>query len=176
MSVDQVVRIVRSQAPDVIVSDVMFHGRPDGLDLPAMLAAANLGAIPVLFLSSYDMPYFIQRARDAGAVGYLPKTSKVSTLVHAIGLAAAGQTTFPARMQGARRPSAREIEVMRLVAAGLTNSQIGSRLGLSARTVDGHLLRLCTRYVASGRVQLVVLAIQNGWVAPRAMDESSSLA
>ncbi len=88
----------------------MLNGRPEGLDLPAALAAEGLASIPVVFLSSYDSPYFVNRAREAGAAGYLAKTASLATLVSGIETAAAGLRTFPDRALASGNPRPRNSE------------------------------------------------------------------
>lgn len=162
--VREAVAIARSIKPEVIVSDVMFDTRPLGLELPSMLAAASLGDIPVLFLSSWDMPYLVKQARENGAAGYLSKTADLETLIRGVESAAAGvETTFP-NDTAERPPTPREIQIMVLVAEGLTSGEIGQRLGLSTRTVEGYVLRLTTRYGVVSRAHLVATAMRKGWI------------
>ncbi len=159
------VTLVRGLRPDLVVADLMFDGRPDGLTLVPLLAQLDGGAPPVMFLSSWDMPYLVGRARSAGAAGYLPKTIDLGGLVRAIEAVKGGQSVYPAQsMASEQGPSAREIQVIRLVAAGFTSIEIAGRLRLSPRSIEGHLSRLFERYSVSGRTRLVSLAVQQGWV------------
>ncbi|MBX3029540.1 MAG: response regulator transcription factor [Chloroflexi bacterium] len=162
--VSHAVTLAASAEPSLIVSDVMFDERPAGLDLPDALRAAGLGHIPVLFLSSWDVPYYVRRARDAGAAGYLPKDASLPALVRAIESAAAGQTTFPIRGIAGEPPSERDLRFMELLAAGRTSEQMAGVMGLSPRTVEGIIMRLARHHGAVSRTQLVALAIRNGWI------------
>ena len=66
-----------------------------------------------------------------------------------------------------RRPSDREIEVLGLLCAGASNDEIGSRLGVTEKTVESHLRRLFDRYGVLSRTELAVLALREGWVAEK---------
>ncbi len=168
------VELARSDSPDVIVSDVMLQGRPSGLDLPEMLAAAGIASVPIVYLSSYDSPFFVDRAREAGAAGYLVKTVPLATLVGAIEAAAAGQTVFPARPSGERRPSDEELRLMTLLAAGFSSGEIAVRMSCTEKAIDRRLARLYGRYGARGRAHLSVIALDRGWVSRSEVDDASA--
>ena len=87
----------RTDRPDVVVSDVMLDGRPSGLELPRLLADEGLDAIRVIYLSSYVATYFVGRAREAGAAGYLLKSMPLKGLVGAI----RGRSLRPVQFPGA---------------------------------------------------------------------------
>lgn len=164
---------VRLDHPDVIVSDVMLQGRAEGLDLPGALATAGLAPVPVVFLSSYDSPYFVDRARQAGAAGYLTKTVPLASLVRAIEAAAAGLTTFPAQGHGERHPSAEELRIISLLAAGYSSGEIALRLNVTRKAIDRRLTRLYERYDAKGRAHLSVMAVERGWIDRAQVEDAS---
>ena len=172
-SVTWAVERVRSTAPDLIVCDVMIEGQPQGLEMRAMLAAAGLESVPVLHLSSYDLPSYVQRARDAGAMGYLPKTASLSTLERAVRMAVDGKSVFPGPRPTERIPSGQEIGIMRLVAAGFTSNEIGMRTGSTEKSVDKYLERLFARYRARSRAHLAVIALEQGWITRADVDDAS---
>jgi DNA-binding NarL/FixJ family response regulator len=157
-------RIV-TERPDVVVCDVMLDGTPKGLDLPARLRATRAAGTPVILLSSFGADHLVGLARDRGAAGYLTKDVDPGVLVSAIRVAAAGGHTFRGPTPGGdRSPSPREIEVIRAVANGWSTDETGRRLSISSRTVDAHLRRMFERYDVASRTQLVILAVQRGWI------------
>ena len=154
---------------DVVVSDVQLAGDAEGLKL---LDAMPSDGPAVLLLSSYDQPPLIRSAFERGAAGYLIKTSPVSEILDAVRTVAGGGTAFTAAMlrtirSAPRRPSDREIEVLGLLCAGASNDEIGSRLGVTEKTVESHLRRLFDRYGVLSRTELAVLALREGWVAEK---------
>lgn len=159
----QAVTMAATLAPDVILCDVMFGGEPSGLRLPPSLLEADL-RIPVLFLSSFASPWFVRTAKDAGAAGYLFKAQELTALVAGLTTVARGGSAFPEPPAAACGPTHREVEVLRGVAAGLTNDQIAHQLGISSPTVATHLRRMVAKYETQGRTGLVMLALQKGWL------------
>ncbi len=155
---------------DVVVADVQLDGDAEGLrllDLPGDDGPA------VLLLSSFDQAPLIRAAFERGAAGYLLKTSEVREILDAIRTVAGGGTAFSASMlstvrSAPRRPSDREIEVLRLVCGGASNDEIGAQLGVSEKTVESHLRRLFDRYGVLSRTELAVLALREGWVSDQA--------
>lgn len=151
---------------DVVVSDVQLAGEAEGLRL---LEAIGTDGPAVLLLSSFDQAPLIRTAFERGAAGYLVKTSEVSEILDAIRTVAGGGTAFSAAMLRAirsapRRPSDRELEVLALLCGGASNDEIGSRLGVTEKTVESHLRRLFDRYGVLSRTELAVLALREGWV------------
>lgn len=147
----------------------MLGGRPAGIDLPGRLLAEHGLRVPVLFFSSYDLPWLQGQALRSGAVGYVLKTEPTETLLRAIDQVVLGGMAFPAQMlQDAaaahRTPSPREEEIVRLIARGRGNGEVAGALGISAKTVESHLARLFLRYRVSSRTELVMLAVEEGWI------------
>jgi DNA-binding NarL/FixJ family response regulator len=155
---------------------VLDLGLPDGsgLDLLADLRAAGWQRLVVL--SAADDPYSVRAAFVAGAQGYLLKSA--SPLVVADGvrrvldggvyadpsvasLLAAGLRGGPVD-SGVGELSGREIEVLRLVADGQSNKQIGEQLGLSALTVKSHLARIARKLGTGDRAEMVAMAMRGG--------------
>lgn len=165
VSLAEIAPAVAASRPDVVLCDVeLGDGRT--LNVPRDLGE---GAPPVLYFSSYDYPSFIRAAFDGGAAGYLVKSAPLADIVAAIRTVAAGGTSFEWRhlraARGApRMPSAREGQVISLVAAGSTNAEIGAELGIDERTVESHLRRLFDRYGAESRTELVKYAVLAGWI------------
>ena len=152
--------------PDVVLADIQLAGEAEGLRL---LERLGPGGPPILFLTSFDQPALLRAAFDRGAAGYLVKTAEVETILDAVRTVARGGTVFSASALRAvrsapRRPSDRELDVLRLVCAGASNDEAAMRLGLSEKTVESHLRRLFDRYGVLSRTELAVLAVREGWV------------
>jgi DNA-binding NarL/FixJ family response regulator len=160
---------IERTTPDVVVCDIQMGGEAEGLRLIERFG--KRGKPRFLMLSAFDYPTLFRAAYERGAAGYVLKTAELDAVVDAIRRVAAGGTAFPGSamraMRGApRRPSMREIELLRLVAAGQSNDEIAEALVLSLKTVESHLRRLFNRYAVMNRTELAVLALREGWVDP----------
>ncbi|MEU6439257.1 response regulator transcription factor [Streptomyces sp. NPDC047046] len=164
------VGLVERLAPDVALVDLRMPV------LDGVAATTAIVALPVptrvLILTTYDTDAEIERAVEAGAVGYLLKDTTRDQLADAIRSAARGETVLApkvaerlvARM---RRPepvalTAREQDVLRAVADGLSNAEIGRRLVIGEATVKTHLLRVFAKLDVSDRTHAVVVALERG--------------
>jgi DNA-binding NarL/FixJ family response regulator len=162
--------LVERTSPDVVVCDLWLDGEPAGLDVLAALTAAERRGVPrVVVLSGFDQPSFLRAAFEGGAAGYLSKSSPVEAIVDAILAVARGETRFPpvtlrALRDAPRRPSAREMGAIRLLARGASNDEIAVGLGISIKTVESHLRRLFGRYGVLSRTELAMLAVREGWL------------
>ncbi|MFC4375692.1 response regulator [Nocardia halotolerans] len=126
----------------------------------------------VLILTTYDTDADIERAIEAGAIGYLLKDTTRDELVDAIHAAARGRTVLAPRVAERlvariRRPEAinlthREIDVLRAVADGLSNPEIGKRLVIAEATVKTHLLRIFAKLDVNDRTHAVIVAMNRG--------------
>jgi DNA-binding NarL/FixJ family response regulator len=160
--------VVAATHPDVVVCDLWLEGQPGGLDvLTAVVATPR--APRVLILSGFDQPSFLRAAFEGGAAGYLSKATAVPDIVAAILAVARGETRFPdvtlrALREAPRRPSARELAAIRLLARGASNDEIAVGLGISIKTVESHLRRLFGRYAVLSRTELAMLAVREGWL------------
>lgn len=156
-----------SLAPDVVLMDLRMPGG-DGVTATGHLA----GIAHVVVLTTYETDADITRAVAAGAVGYLLKDAPVAELARAIRAAARGETVLApsvaARLVGTVRSgqgqglSERELEVLRLVADGASNAEIGRRLHISEATVKTHLLRSYQKLGVSDRTAAVTSAVRRG--------------
>ena len=162
------ISLVARTSPDVVVCDLWLAGSPAGLDVLAALVAMRRGP-RVLVLSGFDQPSFLRAAFEGGAAGYLSKASSVEDIVDAAIAVAGGETRFPdvtlrALRDAPRRPSARELAAIRLVARGASNDEVAVGLGISVKTVESHLRRLFGRYGVLSRTELAMLAVREGWL------------
>lgn len=167
---DRARALIGEKTPDVVLCDVELAGGGRGFELLGGKTDADAKAPAIVFLSSYDYTAFYALALERGAAGYLLKTEPVSEIVRAIQRAAAGGTTFDvgAVRTGAgsfRLPSAREVGLLGLLAAGRSNDEIALDLGITVRTVESHLRRLFGRYHVLSRTELAMLAVREGWIS-----------
>ncbi|MER5919757.1 response regulator [Streptomyces mirabilis] len=166
----EAVELVRTLAPDLALIDLRMPVL-DGAAATAEIVAGST-ATRVLILTTYDTDVEIERAVEAGAIGYLLKDTTREQLVDAIRSAARGETVLApkvaerlvARM---RRPApvaltGRELDVLNAVADGLSNADIGKRLVIGEATVKTHLLRVFAKLDVSDRTHAVVVALERG--------------
>ena len=161
--------------PDVVLMDLRMPGG-DGVDAIAKIRAGRDSGVRIIVLTTYDTDADILRAVEAGAAGYLLKDAPRADLLHAIRAAARGETVLApvvagrlvSRVRGPRPESlsARETEVLALVARGLTNVQIGRALFVSEATVKTHLMRACAKLGVTGRTAAVTKAMETGALPP----------
>jgi DNA-binding NarL/FixJ family response regulator len=138
----------------------------------------------ILVLSAYDEDDYVFAAMDAGANGYLLKTAhgdEVIDAIHAIsggdvvlqGAIAAkvikGRVAERERLLPGPGLTDRELEVLRLAAAGLRNKEIAERLGVSLRTVEGHLSHMFSKLGVNSRTEAIVHAAATGWLVIQAL-------
>jgi DNA-binding NarL/FixJ family response regulator len=166
--VDRAIDLIDQLRPDVVLCDIWLGGAPDGLDLLAQLA--RHGETRVVMLSGFEQASFLRAAFEGGAAGYLSKASELDAILDAVIAVASGATQFPevtldALRDAPRRPSAREVDALRLLARGSTNDEIARGLGISIKTVESHLRRLFGRYGVLSRTELAMLAVREGWVS-----------
>jgi len=161
-------RLARQLRPDVVLVDLLLPP-PGGLAVTRAVCAALPGA-RVIVMSGVDEDAVAVEAFRAGAVAYLPKEVPVEVLLRAVRGAGTGQVELPAgvaaRLLGlvGRRDalSARETEVLRLVAHGLANKQIAAALGISMSTVKAHVGHLLAKLSLPSRTRLALYAAQTG--------------
>lgn len=167
---------IRSSDWDVMVLDLTLPGT-SGLDLLKDLRRER-PSLPVLVLSMHPPDQFARRALNAGASGYLTKDSSPTELVKAVGEVMAGRRylnpavieELVADLQPERRQrpheslSDREYQVMRMIASGLTVSQIALRLSLSVKTVSTYRKRVLDKMGMKTTAELMHYGIQHGLV------------
>ena len=173
-TVPDALRMARAHRPSVIVLDLNMPGGSSLEAIPTILEQAPTTAIVVLTMQ--NEPSFARKALQAGALGFVLKEAADDELLGAIRLAAEGETYLNPRL-GARlaaQPaeptgppddlSEREVEVLKLIALGHTNAEIGGQLYLSVRTVESHRSHIQQKTRQSSRAELVRYALQNGLI------------
>lgn len=176
---EEAVALVARHAPDVAVLDVQMPGLT-GIEATRRIKAEFPG-VRVLILTAYDDDPYIFALLQAGASGYVLKTADSGELVNAVRAVFRGESALdPAVVQkvvqqltsgrplGAQNTveplTEREIEVLHLAAKGLTNKAIGQALGISDRTVQGHLANIYGKLGAGSRTEAVTEALKQGWI------------
>jgi DNA-binding NarL/FixJ family response regulator len=171
--------------PDVVVMDIRMP-RLDGIEATRRLRA-HAGAPQVLVLTTFDLDEYVYEALVAGAGGFALKDAPPSQLAEAVRTVAAGDALLAPAVtkrlveRFVRRPppasaerevleelTDRELEVLRLVARGLSNSEIAGELYLSEATVKTHVTRILSKLGLRDRVQAVVHAYETGLIEPGA--------
>jgi two-component system response regulator NreC len=161
--------LLGAQAPTVLVLDLHL-GRALSLGVIAR-ARASTPSTAIVILTMDDDPAFVQPAWTAGAAGYVLKEASRTELVRAVRTVARGGTYLDPAIGGSvmhgtsgAALSERELEVLRLIALGYTNSEIAKQLYLSARTVETHRANLQAKLGLTGRPELVRYALERGLI------------
>jgi DNA-binding NarL/FixJ family response regulator len=169
--------VVLATHPDVVLLDLKLSASSDfeGLSLCAKLSAAHPG-IGLLVLTTFLDEDLVVRAVHAGARGYVVKDVDTTELVRAIRAISAGESAFDARSAAAvvrslsgrtalrQELTDREIEVLRLLAAGLSNNKIGEKLFISATTAKFHVSNIMRKLEVSRRAEAVYAASKRGLI------------
>jgi DNA-binding NarL/FixJ family response regulator len=170
------VEAVKVHAPDVVVLDIQMPGMT-GIEVTRWVRA-NARRTGVLILSAFDDDPYIMAVLQAGANGYVLKTADAADIVQAVRAVHEGKSALDpeiarkvmAQVSGrnlsapVERPTDRELEVLSLAARGFTNKAIGLQLGISDRTVQGHLAKTFDKLQASSRTEAVMRAVSAGWL------------
>ncbi|MDF6044456.1 response regulator transcription factor [Streptomyces sp. JH14] len=175
--------------PDVVLMDVRMPGT-DGIEATRRLATTQPDGPRILILTTFDLDEYVYDALRAGASGFLLKDVTAERLFDAVRVIAAGQAllapTVTRRLISEfagrhRRPdpappaalaalTPRETEVLRLVAEGLSNPEVATRLLITEETVKTHVSRILTKLALRDRTQAVVTAYESGLVIPGSRD------
>jgi len=178
---------VSATRPDVVLMDVRMPGL-DGISATrALLSQSERTGTPpprVLVVTTFENDDYVLDALRAGAAGFLLKRAQPEQVLHAIRLVARGDTLlFPDALRrlvaaapgsspdgrlAKARLTAREQEVLRLMAAGRSNGEIGAELYLGVETIKTHVANVLAKLNVRDRTQAVVLAYESGFVRPGA--------
>jgi DNA-binding NarL/FixJ family response regulator len=178
----QAVALAQRRQPDVILMDIRMP-ELDGIEATRKLVAGGSSA-RIIVLTTFDLDEYVHAAIRAGASGFLLKDVTPAKLVEAIGVVAQGDallapsvtrrllerfaTTLPVGDQSSEalaELTAREIEVLRLVAGGLSNAEIAAELIVSEATVKTHISSVLRKLGLRDRVQAVIVAFETGLVS-----------
>ena len=173
----EAIELAERLRPDVVLMDIRMP-RVDGLQATRQIVASE-SRTRVLVLTTFDVDDYVYAALAAGASGFLLKDAPRASLLQGVRSVCAGDVLIAAsatrrlvEQVGARRSSppspllgtltAREVDVLRAVARGFSNAEIGAELFVSEATVKTHVARLLSKLRQRDRVQLVVFAYENG--------------
>jgi DNA-binding NarL/FixJ family response regulator len=185
----EAVAVVLKHTPDVVLMDIRMPAM-DGLEATRrILAAQSTSDCRIIMLTTFDLDQYVYAALQAGASGFLLKHVTPEYLVTAVRLVRSGDAllapSITRRLVERFAPAGpaeaplngdlaaltpRELEVLRLLAGGLSNADLARQLTLSEATVKTHVGRILTKLQLRDRVQAVVLAYQTGLVAPGAAE------
>jgi DNA-binding NarL/FixJ family response regulator len=178
------VAAVAAQEPDVVLMDIRMPGM-DGLEATRLITGGSSAAPKVVMLTTFDLDDYVYEALRAGASGFLLKDSPRHDLIAAVRAAAAGDALLAPSVTRrlievfARKPpeaapspsrlaslTARERDVLLMLARGHSNAEIAAALFVSAATVKSHVGNLLAKLGLRDRVQAVILAYETGMVVP----------
>ena len=167
---EEALELYRRHKPDITLMDLRLPGPMSGVEAITAIRAIEPRS-RFIVVTTYDGDEDIHRALEAGAQGYVIKGMPYQTLVDALLRVHSGGRFLPppvARALASRVPdydlSAREREVLQLMAGGNSNKQIGSALGITEATVKSHVSTILQRLDVDDRTQAVVTALQRGLV------------
>jgi DNA-binding NarL/FixJ family response regulator len=181
----EAVTLARDEAPDVVLMDIRMP-ELDGLEATRLITSdPRLRQTRVVVLTTFDLDEYVFGALQAGASGFLLKGAEPAVLIEAVRTVARGEALLEpgatrrlieAYVHANRAPvtklalpdslTSRELEILALIAGGLTNSEIAARLFISPLTCKSHVSRILTKLDARDRTQLVVIAYESGLVVP----------
>ena len=186
----EAVRLCRELRPDVVLMDVRMPGM-DGIEATRQLAGLGHDRPRILILTTFDLDEYVYDALRAGASGFLLKDVTAERLFDAVRVVAAGdallapaitrrlisefarlqpQPAIPSRETLAAL-TPRERQVLRLVAAGLSNQEIAAQLVVTEETVKTHVSRILNKLGLRDRTQAVVTAYESGLVVPHSREQ-----
>lgn len=171
--------LIQQCQPDVAVLDIQMP-KASGIEVTRWVRA-NIENVGVLVLTAYDDDPYVMAVLHAGANGYVLKTASAEELIQAVRDVHEGKSVLDSSI--AQKLMAhifnnsmaiaiedltdRELEVLSLAAKGYTNKAIGVQLGISDRTVQGHLAHIFDKLQASSRTEAVMRAVSLGWISQR---------
>ena len=172
--------LIQKHKPDVAVLDIQMP-KASGIEVTRWVRA-NLPAVGILILTAFDDDPYVMAVLQAGANGYVLKTAEAEELIQSVRDVNEGKSALdPAvtrklmsnlfkhpETSAAEPLTDRELDVLRLAAKGYTNKSIGIQLGISDRTVQGHLAHIFAKMHAASRTEAVMRAVSLGWISQSA--------
>ncbi len=169
-------QMIAEHHPDVAVLDIQMP-KASGIEVTRWVRS-NLPGTGILILTAYNDDPYIVAVLQAGANGYVLKTASPEEIISAVRDVYAGKSALDAAVtqklmahmfQESHEPSVealtdREMEVLVMTARGFTNKAIGTQLGISDRTVQGHLAHIFDKLHATSRTEAVMRAVSLGWI------------
>lgn len=175
---DEAVNLAKQLQPDVAILDVAMP-KLNGIEAAKQIKAACPNTA-ILMISAYGYEPYLLASLQAGATGYLLKSSPLRELISAVRSVHSGQAVFDLKAVGkvldrlavnqsgevvsGQRLQSRELQVLRLTAKGISNKEIGKELKISDRTVQTHLIRIFRKLGVSSRTEAVLRALREGWL------------
>ncbi len=175
---EQALKLAFKHKPDVLVLDIQMPVK-NGIEVARQVRAQKLRC-GILMVSAYDDAPYVKSALQAGANGYILKTAEPDELIQAVIDVCEGQIVLDEHIVQSVISSVgfakqkteiqealtqREIEVLQLVARGLTNKAIAAQLEISDRTVQGHIANIFAKLGAESRTDAVMIALRTGIIA-----------
>jgi len=174
---EQAKSLIQSEHPDVAVLDIQMP-KATGIEVTRW-AKANAQGVGILILTAFNDDPYVMAVLQAGANGYVLKTATPDDIIQAVRDVYAGKSVLDPSVTGALMAqlfhkseaqtvdqlTEREMEVLHLVAKGYTNKAIGVQLGISDRTVQGHLAHVFDKLQAGSRTEAVMRAVSLGWIS-----------
>jgi DNA-binding NarL/FixJ family response regulator len=172
----EAMELIEEHQPDVAVLDIQMP-KTSGIEVTRWVREHHR-EVGVLILSAYDDDPYVMAVLQAGANGYVLKTASPREIIRAVRDVHAGNSALDAEIvqkmvaqvsagfqeQPIERLTRRELEVLALVAKGYTNKAIGVQLGISDRTVQGHLAHIFSKLQSGSRTEAVMRAVSLGWL------------
>ncbi|GAB4424810.1 MAG: response regulator transcription factor [Anaerolineales bacterium] len=174
---EQAKELMQAERPNVAVLDIQMP-KATGIEVTRW-AKSNAQGTGILILTAYDDDPYVMAVLQAGANGYVLKTAAPDDIIQAVRDVHAGRSVLDPSVTGAlmaqvfQKPDTqpveqlteREMEVLHLAAKGFTNKAIGVQLGISDRTVQGHLAHIFDKLQAASRTEAVMRAVSLGWIS-----------
>lgn len=173
---EETISLAKENQPDVVIMDIAMP-RVDGVEATRRIKA-ECPDVKVVVLSAHQDVDHVLTLLEEGATSYLPKTVDLNELLGAIRKSNRGESVLPTsvasivvrhlsgQLDKEEKPlTSREIEVLSLVAKGLTNKAIAKKLHLSPRTIETHLTHIYKKLDVESRTEAAMLAQKKGWIS-----------